>query len=607
MNTNPILGRYDMVLALSQDKINAEFENLYDDGNIENTLEFLTDITGTKRLTSKSPDYASIKKSWLEQENLNKNLSILDQDLILLSDQQSKALEEDDFILAKQLSEKLKVKRKELESLRKNTSEVNGYSYLIDAQIKSPEIQILSGNNSNLLYKLRFESGSLYSLVEHKIRKTDLSEKIYAFNVPIGKIQITSEQMVLVDDKIEILSAGGFDDNQFTIESIFLNFNNANISTFDKSQSILPEDQTVRTDLQVAVTNYFEKLKNAHEHYVLGYSIQKKNVNTKERAMLHPTSASFSTSFSSIDRASAFNFLMQTENKNFPKDTDAGILKGSLIEAVIAQDPPVDGSIAIDFPIFKDLYLNKLKEAVADNLEKGFREKLSEAYRGRSFENGYTRYHFTMGKIWVDYKLEDAKLQNLVMPDGSTAIKLTHRIYANGNAHDEIEKSVIFGLIDTGTVGVNQRVSTSGSWPINGKIGSEGSLTLTIRASKQGKVTIETEYKTPSIGKDTEKAEYKDNLDKYWDKLSSLVNPFGLAILLYSLFTDDGHDIANFNQDGFQEIPFDNLDNFSSKIVLPGSNTFAFKNVRSSKGTFNTDDIILFDITYAPNTTINNG
>ncbi|RZJ79813.1 MAG: hypothetical protein EOO20_26525 [Chryseobacterium sp.] len=190
MNTNPILGRYDMVLALSQDKINAEFENLYDDGDIENTLEFLTDITGTKRLTSKSPDYASIKKSWLEQENLSKSLSTLDQDLTLLSDQQSKALEEDDFTLAKYLSEKLKVKRKELESLRKNTSEVNGYSYLIDARIKSPEIQILSGNNSNLLYKLRFESGSLYSLVEHKIRKTDLSEKIYAFNVPVGKIQI---------------------------------------------------------------------------------------------------------------------------------------------------------------------------------------------------------------------------------------------------------------------------------------------------------------------------------------------------------------------------------------------------------------------------------
>lgn len=605
MNSNPNLGRFDMVLALSQDKINAEFENLFDDGEISNTFELLTDLTGTKTRRPSDPDFKTIKKTWLEQEILLAQSDALNSEISSLVEQQTDYLSKDEFAKAKAISEQMKIKRKSLEDISQASKEIRKYSYLIDAVILSPEIQIQEKKAGNLLYKLRFDKGYLYSLNDNHIQKTDLSGKIYAFNVPVAKIRINADQMTLVDDKEEVLSAGGFDDNQFTIESIFLNFNNASIASYDKTESILPNDQRNRTDLQLAITNYFEGLKNTHQNYVLGYSVQKKNVNTSERAMLYPTAASFSTSHSTKERASAFNFLMLTDNKGLPKDNDSGILRASLIEQVINQDPPVDGTIAIDYPIFKELYLNNLNIAVADKLENGFRDKLGDAYKRRYQETDHTRFRFAMGKLWIDFKVHNPQLENVIMDDKSTAIRLTYRITANGNAHDEIPKSILLGAIDTGTIGVDQGVSTSGSWPIDGKKGSEGQLTLTIRASKGGKVHIDTQYVKPNIGKDTEKAVYKDNLDKYWDKLSSLVNPFGLAILIYKLFTDDGHDIANFDQDSFENIPFDNLDNFSSKIILPGSNTFTFQNVRSANNTFNNDDVILFDITYAPNTSVN--
>ncbi|RBQ05528.1 hypothetical protein [Pedobacter miscanthi] len=599
MSNNQNLGYYDMVLSLSQNKINHEFKTLYRSEEISSEFKILTDLSGTENISHHSPDFDEKKADWLKLEKLAVELNSLTETVNKLANELTNAIEDENYEEVARLNKLLKPKKTDKTALEQKLSKLQQFQVMIDANISTPKVEIIEKENFSLLFKLTFSIGNLYYLEKGKLNKTGLKDKVYAFNVPIGKIKITADEMVLAGNKDEILRKSGFSDEDFTIESIFLNFNNANISDFDESKSELPGDQKDKTFLQLAITNYFKQLGHASNPYILGYAIQKRKVTTTERAMLYPTGASFSTSKSSVPGVSSFNFLMLTDNKAFPATGNSGILKNNLIEKAADKTPTINGTIAINYTAFKDIYLQQLNQAVMDNFHANFKEKHAQAYDGTQKHNGFNRFNFTRHGLRMGFDIADPKISTKTNSDGSTALVLKYRITVEGNTHKEIDKKVMI-WVKAGTVGVDQPFSTSGRYEIDGQTGRIGELTLTLKASDKGKIEVVADYINPQVGKDTEDVVYKDDVDKYWDKLSDFVNPFGAIIGLYTLFTDKGRQIVEFDQSTFKSVNFNSLDTFSGRVILPGSNTYVFKNIRLMNGTESEEDAVLFDIAYSP-------
>jgi len=147
----------------------------------------------------------------------------------------------------------------------------------------------------------------------------------------------------------------GLKDSDFTINSLFLNFHNANISSFDKRESNFPEELTL--PLQLAIENYFNLfLKKEDNPYILSYGINRRDVESTETAMFQPSSLEFSTSFSNrLDarisikaKYSGFKFLMMLDGKEPERNQNTGILPNNLFELKEDTSNTVNGVFAIN-------------------------------------------------------------------------------------------------------------------------------------------------------------------------------------------------------------------------------------------------------------------
>lgn len=593
-STNSNLGQYDMVLALSQSKINFEIGMLYKQGIIKPNWQFLTSNDGKLFLNNSDSLFATVKKGWLDKDGFQKKRKQLKAELKELQTQVEDAPAEQKTALRKLRD----AKEVEIERLDEEENDTEKYQVLLDATINAPQIELLADTGTELLFFLSIKTGKLSYLDGKNIADVDLSGMTYAFRVPISKLRITTSEMHMIDDdKKKALRAEGLNDNDFTIESMLLNFQNANVSQYSQQKSTLPEDSTKLTNLQIAVTNYFKSISNHTNPYVLGYAIEKKKLAEREKAMLYPSGASFSTSASKEKNVSAFNFLLLTENHQFPSGPTAGRIDKSLIEHVKDKTATSSGVIGINYDAFVSLYLNQLHASVIDTFDKAFKKSLPDFYTNHKVTDNNEVFEFSKSGMQMSFTLKRATLK-----DGNdNYIHLAYVITATGNIHSELPTKIFFDLIPTGTIGVDQKFSTEGGYEINGKKGAAGLLTLKLGASNQGKLEIISNYRAPSIGRDTEKPVCKDTTDAIWLKVSRFMNPFGLIGTLISVFTTDDpeQNIINFDGDIFKSFDFEGLKSFSNKVVLPGSNVYTFKNVRLLNGNLSADDAVLFDIAYA--------
>jgi len=601
---NSNLGLYDMVLALSESKINYEIKNLYKKKFINPTWSFLTDITGSVFLNQSDKDFENVKKVWLdsislrkETKSLNNQLESLDEEIEDLEDK-----EED----ASALKEKRKILRKELKAKNALLDQTSKYKLLVDAEINSPTIEIEEKEYFSLLFKLNIDEGSIYYSDGDEIKKDSINRCVYAFNVPIGKIKIDTKKMVLTGDGEKVLREEGINDDDFTIESMLLNFERADIASYTESKSSLPSNIKSKTNLQIAVVNYFKSLSNTDNPYVLGYAIKKKEVKETEKALLYPTSSTFSTNKSIVQRASSFNFLMQTNNHPSPKNETAGIIPFPLIEKAIDKTVTINGTFGINYTIFKELYLKLIQDNITECFENAFKENFGDSYKQYNENDSYdgtsaTRFYFEKHNFDMKYFLIPKRIENIMNEDGSMGVRMNYELAVEGKYHQEIEKTVFF-VIGAGTVGVDQRFSTFGEHEINGNKGRKGVLKIDLVTSSEGKIELKTALSSPKIGKNTAKPEYKDATDAAWDEIADLLaNPLDAVGNLMKLFGNDKKSSVDFFDDKtFENVNFDNLQNLSNKIILPGSNIFTFKNIRLLDGSGSENDALLFDIAYAP-------
>ena len=473
------------------------------------------------------------------------------------------------------------------------------FDYVWDAQLAPPTIEIIDKDTQHVFMLLKFSGGTLYYRPDEtsEIKSFDLKGCIYAFTSPIGRLKINKDQMLMdADEEMNlILRQGGLSESDFRIESLFLNIENANISTFNKSRSIFPDSATL--PLQIAIESYFNQVMRGSENpYVLGYGVTRPKINN-EKALFQPTSLEYSTSFSSkLDskqpvkgQFSALNFLMMLNGNEPVKNQKTGIIPASLIELGKDMTSTTDGVFVIDGDHF-NAYLYALDEYVAST----FSDKTGVEIEGGGFQNegnervlhaNYDTKHID-DEINTVYKLVRKPVENV-----ENGIKVTYTFEINMTVHVHI------GAIDIYQVSL----STSGQYTHGeiDKIGAIGQLQFIIKNGKLGRFDLENELKSPIIAFDKSPLIVGGGfLDIIGDILSFIfLWPLKIAQgIANQIAIDLGRDNVKVQNSKINSLREIDVLNQTNKVILPLGKTYAYKNLRCLKD----KSLVAYDISYAP-------
>lgn len=342
-----VLGQCDMVLSVSQNTVNYQFSQLWKRGKIRQTWKVLVRTTDGSSVvkTQEDADFDSVLQTW---QTVQANIAAL----FANGDYQAfgKAL------AAAQAAGQL-------------------WDYGWTGNVAAPAITILATDTQNLLFAVSFQSGTLLYCPDptKNISTWDLAGTVYSFTVPIGRLQINSTQEILTPEgqnqADEVIRNSGLTESDFSIEALFLDFENANIADFNANTSHFPKDAT--TAIQNTVVDYFKLVVAGESNpFVLGYALNVKQI-TSHEALFQPTSARFSTSYSTQAGCSAVNFLMMGGGRDFPAGQNVGVLPQSLLEGA-GLGSTGDGVFGIDWTVFNGLLIDPFVSAIANAVSTGF-------------------------------------------------------------------------------------------------------------------------------------------------------------------------------------------------------------------------------------------
>ena len=159
MNKNRNLGNYDMVLALSASKINAQFKQMYKRKTIHSEWAFLTNSVGKEfqSLTNEEAEsyWNEIDKNKLNLESKKIELKSIDQQITAEMDK-----DEWDEKKLKDLKNQKKSIQADVDSLQAIVDAANVYDLGLIATIAEPEINILEETSKELVFQIYFKQGS---------------------------------------------------------------------------------------------------------------------------------------------------------------------------------------------------------------------------------------------------------------------------------------------------------------------------------------------------------------------------------------------------------------------------------------------------------------
>lgn len=623
---NRNLGNYDMVLGLSSSKINHHFKLLHKRKLIHQKWAFLACSTTGKvenLVNENAEDY------WKNREIIRDQFNKTKKELDEVDRQRDIELNNDDLdiVKVKELSKKKNTLKEKKEKLQKEVDDANKYDLALFANIAAPEIEI-SHNPKELIFKVKFEAGSkIYYTKGNESFKYDLGAKIdkksisYAFKVSIGKVRIndSNKEIIEIDgngnEKSITLRDKGINDNDFNIDSLFLDFENANITDYDQQHSKLTDEIKDNAWLQVLLTNYFRNLKNTDNPYILGYAISKKELkNHKEKAVLYPTGVAYSTSYSSQKHiSSTFNFLMLLNHHDFPSGGDAGVLPKSLLELAEDETPTVNGVFGISLYEFENNYVNKLSQDIGDAVKKSLEnsEAINEAELTNKGENLNVQIKFK-GELKHEGKKEVDLAGNLSINYlGITEVK---------TKENKKEISINYDIEVTGEIHKNKNLPSSSLevdyyWAFStneqfkkGKR-EKGKITIILKASNEGKLAIKPIYDEFSLSyNDDPNAPTRiENNNSTWEKTKGILKDVIISLSPGSMIVYGIKDffesfsklkIDDLNNIG-EEIKIGNFDDLENKVILPVASVYTYKNVRLID-TDKDSKTILFDVSYAP-------
>jgi hypothetical protein len=518
--------------------------------------------------------------------------------------------------------------QKEKEELKKNPpspSPFRKYKYVLDATIERFTVELAKAEgfaSAPLYFIIEMKQGTLYYSEYDNVLK---AEKIvaktfeggnYAFKVNVGKKLIKAAEMVLSEkDKKDLFVKNGINDADFEISALLMDFQNANISQYAKERTtIFDKIGGVDPNLITVLTVYFQHLAgtpdkpNPHP-FILGYKV-KERTDKLTPALFNPTAIIHSTTDTSMvldkdknrndPQYQSFNYLMQIDNRPLPVNGTAGMLPFNLIEHKDDKSKTTSGVFAIDYNIFVEKYIvgvlePQLYQQLANAMSKGLKD-ISAYTDGTRVECSKPDLNFTV-------KLAN-KYISPVTDQESKGIKISWDLTIEGKQHIEQKKS--FG----GTVASHMFISTSGKFKVvpEGKKEKDveaarpGKLEIVLTAAKNGTLAMTSSFSQPYIGTTT-KDPIRDDGSFSWRDLLDIVLNFvpvvNIVNAIVTMFTDFSFKIDLQSAD-FKNFQIGDFENFTNRVILPGSNTFTYKTVRLLNGSKNEDDAVLFDIAYAP-------
>lgn len=578
MKVNQNLGGFDMVLGLSQNTINYQFQQLHRRKVIKNKW---TAMVGNVLNPPDKEKPFSFKGSEAEFKASLERWRSLQLEI-------STAKKSGKWADIGKLVDTLK-------------AENLNFDYAWDAKIDAPTIEIIDKDTQRLFFNLTFISGSLFYRPDDtsEVKTIDLAGCVYAFTTPIGRLKINKNQMVMeADDEIDlILRESGLSEEDFRIESLFLNLENANISTFDKGRSKFPEDATL--PLQIAIESYFNLMLTESENpYVLGYGVTRPPIKS-EQAMFQPTSLAYSTSFSSKTvsdhpvkaQFSAFNFMMMLHGNSPMKDQNTGVLPTSLIELGKDTSSTTDGVFALASDQFDD-YLKSMDEYMVSIFNKQKDVEVDD----NSFKNVdgkwtmIARHH---GKH-IDDKIETTyKLIRKPIANSELGITVEYEF------HVLIEVHIIAKVIKEWEV---KRIdlSTSGSYTYKEvkEKGRVGSFKFLIKNGKEGRFDLEYKLITPKIAFDSNPMMIGGSVGDIILAILSFIFLWPIKIvegIINQIAIDLGSNSVKFEDRRIEELRKINVLNQSNKVILPLGKTYAYKNLRYLQD----KSLVAYDISYA--------
>jgi len=584
-----------MVLSLSINRINYQFMKMLKRGLIHQEWIFLADsmnATNRKVLTSKE-----LKEFWENAEKAETSLvadeaklESIENRMDEIDDSDNPESFEDEY---NELKNQRRALRKEIKTFKKTIEDSKEYDLALDAKIGPPKISIRKDSFKDLTFIIPFKIGSTLYYTSNSGKKAtyDLGAGgyQYAFRCSISRIQITDQAKIVVGESngnevVKTLRDHGISNEDFTIESLFLDVENANIATYDESLSKLPVDKNLIPSLIAAIATYFSSLKDDTNPYILGYGISKPKLKPQEKAMFYPTGVTYSSSFSTEERKSTFNFCMLLDMHPFPGGNDAGNLPKSLMTYAQDATTTVNGVFGLDRGEFEKTYIPNLSRILCDKLN----NNSMPIFSGGSVSGKNIRVNIGGGlkKARMSFMYSGIKSA----PDNK-GLDINYTIRANGLKHQEIKEIL-------GTVGVEWPVSTAGNK--HNTRGQDGLLSIKMRVGASGKLELTPRMaRKLSFGIDTDKPIYKDGFDSFWDSLNKAVQAF--VKILTTLDVEIGKDLSSLSSlDKIgQALNINNLSNMERRVVLPISNVYTYKNVRLYNNGDSSNDSILFDTSYA--------
>ncbi len=587
------IGLFDMALALSLNKINSQFKDLMTYNIIPTHWCFMTDKDGNHILNETDPFGTNIKL-WKSAFDLETAAKIQQ---LKADTKAEKAKEKPD----KDRLNKLKDKLEDMEEVMNKRAAYKVYDCALETKVNSFEVDVVNNDSTMLFFIVNLESGTLFSReYDEKLKAETIVERhfekmSYAFKVAIGNRVIKAKEMAMSIEDRRLLVKEGITDDVFTIEALFMDFQNANISDFDEQRSNA-FNQGASEWLQVIMNNYFKNLKKEENPYILGYKLIAKRALAD--SLFKPTGITYSTTNSSVVGCKSFNFLMQIDNHPFPAELAGGGIPKSLIENRTTTDG-VNGVFAIDYKTFVKKYVeDSLWPAIVKNLKDNLNRYL-EGYNITGLDNKKA-IRCVCHNLWFELKLDLVDVEQVsAQSQESRGLKINFELIIEGSKHVERDNKII-GIDLGSTVGVDLPFSTSGKYPIDKLTGKKGKVSVIFTASADGKIDMESKFDAPQIGADLSEPRYKDTLDKLFDRLLDFLNPVRDLSELITIVVKSSSREINSMSSLFSKFDFNNMSTFNSRIILPGSNTFAYKTVRLLTGKKDDDDAVLFDITYAP-------
>ncbi|MDJ0795554.1 MAG: hypothetical protein QNJ51_01755 [Calothrix sp. MO_167.B12] len=588
-NTDKILGDCNMVLAISEDTINHQFKKLYHKKIIKDNFQLLVRVNKSDDKPPKPPTYtiktqegSDFQQTWNTWEEAQNHIAEL-----------FKQGQYEEF--AKALAEEKKSGKL--------------WDYGLDAQIDPPTITILKGEPKKLLFKITFKKGTLLYASDsiQPLDSYDLEGNVYAFNVPVGRLEINSKQEILTqeakDQAEEVIQNLGLGISDFTMESLFLNFENANISDFDKDESHFNPSMT--THLQNVVEDYFKFLgKNKKDNpYILGYAVKVKKKDAPE-ALFQPTSLRFSTSHNDNPKLRAFNFLMMNDGKDFPESQDVGILPNSLLEKADMSVPALDGIFAIDYKLFIDVFIEKFIKDIEKTITEGFDTSSGFIEDNQKWYLSDTKSKTSSeGHQQINTKIcSNITLTNNTPDSDGIKLKCTIEYSLNSKISNK-------NLRGSEVVDYQYWLSTNGNYAEgpDGKLGHPGIVEINIKPCTQGKMLIDlSPLEMPQLGYDRESYKKPDDISTQVVKTVAKSAVGNLFVVKVKNITQDMHEQIYKIQSVATNI-INNLQNDinsinNNQIILPLGQLYTFKNIQLYTNNNVADNPVLFQVSYAPGT-----